>query len=71
MKKINMDWFPGAGLVAMVLAISNLIYTYTRNDGDRESCWGMYGNSCSSTLLKQEWNTGGLCTIYSRHFAYG
>lgn len=32
MKKINMGWFIGVGLVAMLLAIGNLIYTCTRND---------------------------------------
>ena len=35
MKKINMDWFTGVGLVAMLLAIGNLIYTCTRNDGEK------------------------------------
>ena len=35
MKKINMGWFLGVGLVAMLLAIGNLIYTCTRNDGEK------------------------------------
>ena len=35
MKKINMGWFWGVGLVAMLLAIGNLIYTCTRNDGEK------------------------------------
>ena len=35
MKKINMGWFVGVGLVAMLLAIGNLIYTCTRNDGEK------------------------------------
>ena len=35
MKKINMGWFTGVGLVAMLLAIGNLIYTCTRNDGEK------------------------------------
>ena len=35
MKKINMGWFIGVGLVAMLLAIGNLIYTCTRNDGEK------------------------------------
>ena len=35
MKKINMGWFIGVGLVAMFLAIGNLIYTCTRNDGEK------------------------------------
>ena len=30
-----MDWFPGAGLAAMLLAMGNLIYTCTRNDGEK------------------------------------
>jgi len=35
MKKTNMGWFLGVGLVAMLLAIGNLIYTCTRNDGEK------------------------------------
>ena len=35
MKKINMGWFLGVGLIAMLLAIGNLIYTCTRNDGEK------------------------------------
>ena len=35
MKKINMGWFIGVGFVAMLLAIGNLIYTCTRNDGEK------------------------------------
>ena len=35
MKKINMGWFTGVGLVAMLLAIGNLIYICTRNDGEK------------------------------------
>ena len=35
MKKINIGWFLGVGLVAMLLAIGNLIYTCTRNDGEK------------------------------------
>ena len=35
MKKINMGWFTGVGLVAMLLVIGNLIYTCTRNDGEK------------------------------------
>ena len=35
MKKINMGWFTSVGLVAMLLAIGNLIYTCTRNDGEK------------------------------------
>ena len=35
MKKINMGWFIGVGLIAMLLAIGNLIYTCTRNDGEK------------------------------------
>ena len=34
MKK-NMGWFLGVGLVAMLLAIGNLIYTCTRNNGEK------------------------------------
>ena len=30
-----MAWFTGVGLVAMLLAIGNLIYTCTRNDGEK------------------------------------
>ena len=30
-----MGWFAGVGLVAMFLAIGNLIYTCTRNDGEK------------------------------------
>ena len=30
-----MGWFSGVGLVAMLLAIGNLIYTCTRNDGEK------------------------------------
>ena len=30
-----MGWFIGVGLVAMLLAIGNLIYTCTRNDGEK------------------------------------
>ena len=35
MKKTNIGWFLGVGLVAMLLAIGNLIYTCTRNDGEK------------------------------------
>ena len=35
MKKINMGWFIGVGLVAMLLAIGNLIYTCTLNNGEK------------------------------------
>ena len=35
MKKINMGWFTGVGFVAMLLAAGNLIYTCTRNDGEK------------------------------------
>ena len=30
-----MGWFIGVGLIAMLLAIGNLIYTCTRNDGEK------------------------------------
>ena len=30
-----MGWFTGVGLVAMLLAIGNLIYTCTRNNGEK------------------------------------
>ena len=35
MRKSGMGWFIGVGLVAMLLAIGNLIYTCTRNDGEK------------------------------------
>ena len=35
MKKSGIGWFLGVGLVAMLLAIGNLIYTCTRNDGEK------------------------------------
>ena len=35
MRKNSMGWFTGVGLVAMLLAIGNLIYTCTRNDGEK------------------------------------
>ena len=35
MKKINMGWFLGVGLVAILLVAGNLIYTCTRNDGEK------------------------------------
>ena len=35
MRKSGMGWFTGVGLVAMFLAIGNLIYTCTRNDGEK------------------------------------
>ncbi len=35
MRKSGMGWFAGVGLVAMFLAIGNLIYTCTRNDGEK------------------------------------
>ena len=35
MRKSGMGWFAGVGLVAMLLAIGNLIYTCTRNDGEK------------------------------------
>ena len=35
MKKIGIGWFLGVGLVAMLLAIGNLIYTCTRNNGEK------------------------------------
>ena len=35
MKKIDMDWFLGVGFVAMLLTAGNLIYTCTRNNGEK------------------------------------
>ena len=35
MRKSGLGWFLGAGLVAILLAVSNLIYTCTRNDGEK------------------------------------
>ena len=35
MRKNSMGWFLGVGFVAMLLAIGNLIYTCTRNDGEK------------------------------------
>ena len=35
MRKSGMGWFLGVGFVAMLLAIGNLIYTCTRNDGEK------------------------------------
>ena len=35
MRKSGIGWFLGVGLVAMLLAIGNLIYTCTRNDGKK------------------------------------
>ncbi len=35
MRKSGIGWFTGVGLVAMFLAIGNLIYTCTRNDGEK------------------------------------
>ena len=35
MRKSGMGWFWGVGFVAMLLAIGNLIYTCTRNDGEK------------------------------------
>ena len=35
MRKSGIGWFSGVGLVAMLLAIGNLIYTCTRNNGEK------------------------------------
>ena len=35
MKKSGIGWFLGVGLVAILLAIGNLIYTCTRNNGEK------------------------------------
>ena len=35
MRKSSIGWFTGVGLVAILLAIGNLIYTCTRNDGEK------------------------------------
>ena len=35
MRKSGIGWFLGVGLVAMLLAIGNIIYTCTRNDGEK------------------------------------
>ena len=35
MRKSGMGWFLGVGFVAILLAIGNLIYTCTRNDGEK------------------------------------
>ena len=35
MRKSGIGWFAGVGLVAMLLAIGNLIYTCTRNNGEK------------------------------------
>ena len=34
MRKSGLGWFLGTGLVAILLAVGNLIYTCTRNDGE-------------------------------------
>ena len=36
-----MGWFLGVGLIAMLLAAGNLIYTCTRNDGEK-ICTAVY-----------------------------
>ena len=35
MRKSGLGWFLGAGLVAILVAVGNLIYTCTRNDGEK------------------------------------
>ena len=35
MRKSGIGWFAGVGFVAILLAIGNLIYTCTRNDGEK------------------------------------
>ena len=35
MRKSGLGWFLGTGLVAIFLAVGNLIYTCTRNDGEK------------------------------------
>ena len=35
MRKSGLRWFLGTGLVAILLAVGNLIYTCTRNDGEK------------------------------------
>ena len=35
MRKSGLGWFLGTGLVAILLAVGNLIYTCTRNDGKK------------------------------------
>ena len=35
MRKSGLGWFLGAGLVAILLTVGNLIYTCTRNDGEK------------------------------------
>ena len=35
MRKSGLGWFLGAGLVAILLAVGNLIYTCTRNNGEK------------------------------------
>ena len=35
MRKSGMGWFLGVGLIAMLLAAGNLIYTCTRNNGEK------------------------------------
>ena len=35
MRKSGLGWFLGTGLVAILLAVGNLIYTCTRNDGEK------------------------------------
>lgn len=35
MRKSGIGWFLGVGLIAMLLAAGNLIYTCTRNDGEK------------------------------------
>ena len=35
MRKSGIGWFLGVGLVAMLLTIGNLIYTCTRNNGEK------------------------------------
>jgi len=35
MRKSGIGWFTGVGLVAILLVAGNLIYTCTRNDGEK------------------------------------
>ena len=35
MRKSGLGWFLGTGLVAILLAVGNLIYTCTRNNGEK------------------------------------
>lgn len=56
MRKSGIGWFLGVGLIAMLLAAGNLIYTCTRNDGEKYAQQYMTSQSMLHFIILKEYS---------------